>query len=258
LSFYINRRRQGFTGGFPVSSTKDPDDASISANLAGWWKADSLSLTDGDPISTWSDSSGNGNDWTQSGSARPTYKASIYNSLATVRFDASDDQMTNSMGFTEDDHTLIAVYYRNNTSGDHALISKYEPDGNQRGVLFYGGRSGSSEAGYANSTNGSTPVSSVRSTAGAGGTTLVVMAWRKDGSNVQFTSDTGDQSTKSTNSTIHNSTATARLGATDNISASTQSAWFDGDMCELCYYDTALSQDDTQAVLDGLVSKWGV
>jgi hypothetical protein len=43
-------------------------------------------LADGTPVSTWPDSSVNGNNATQSGSARPTFKTNIVNSKPVVRF----------------------------------------------------------------------------------------------------------------------------------------------------------------------------
>jgi len=55
-----------------------------------WLKADSLSLSDGDPVGTWSDSSGNGNDGTQStGSNKPTYKTAIQNGKPIIRFNSA-------------------------------------------------------------------------------------------------------------------------------------------------------------------------
>ncbi len=47
-------------------------------------------LSDGDPVSTWSDGSGNGNDAVQAtGGSQPTYKTGIINSLPVVRFATS-------------------------------------------------------------------------------------------------------------------------------------------------------------------------
>jgi hypothetical protein len=58
----------------------DPDSLTYAAVVAG--------LVDGDPVGTWPDSSVNGNDATQTGSARPTFKTNIVNSLPVVRFTA--------------------------------------------------------------------------------------------------------------------------------------------------------------------------
>ena len=56
-----------------------------------WLKADSLSLSDGDAVGTWADSSGNGNDVTQAtGANKPTFKADMLGGLPSVFFDGGD------------------------------------------------------------------------------------------------------------------------------------------------------------------------
>jgi hypothetical protein len=68
-----------------------PDDI---AGLELWLKADTLVLSDNDPVATWTDSSGNGNDVTQgTAGTRPLYKTAIQNGLPVVRFDGTDDYM---------------------------------------------------------------------------------------------------------------------------------------------------------------------
>ncbi len=53
-----------------------------------WYKADAISGADGDPVTTWTDSSGNGNNITQATStARPLLKTAVLNGRAVVRFD---------------------------------------------------------------------------------------------------------------------------------------------------------------------------
>lgn len=59
-----------------------------------WFKGTSLSLNDGDPVSTWTDSSGNGHDASGTTTTRPLYKTNIINGLPTVLFDGTDDFMT--------------------------------------------------------------------------------------------------------------------------------------------------------------------
>lgn len=78
-----------------VSGAKPFSPADI-AGLQLWLKADAITgLGDGDAITTWTDSSGNGNNATQSTSGKkPLYKTNIQNGLPAVRFDGSDDAMT--------------------------------------------------------------------------------------------------------------------------------------------------------------------
>lgn len=59
-----------------------------------WLKADSLVLNNNDPVSTWADSSGNGNDATQAtGINQPLYITNVVNGNPIVRFDGSNDYM---------------------------------------------------------------------------------------------------------------------------------------------------------------------
>src|SRR5687768_11145672 len=63
------------------------------AGLKLWLKADAITgLADGDPVTTWADSSGEGNDFTQGTAGnKPIYKTSILFGLPVVRFDGTDD-----------------------------------------------------------------------------------------------------------------------------------------------------------------------
>jgi len=54
------------------------------------WSADNLDFLDGDPVSTWADVGGEGNDVTASGSARPTYREDV-GGYPAVEFDGLDD-----------------------------------------------------------------------------------------------------------------------------------------------------------------------
>ena len=64
------------------------------AGLKLWHKADSLAgLSDGDPVSTWADASGGGNDATGSGASRPSYRANVLAGGPVLRFDGADDRL---------------------------------------------------------------------------------------------------------------------------------------------------------------------
>jgi hypothetical protein len=68
-----------------------------SGSPLGYWSADTITgLEDGDPVGTWPDQSGNGNDATQATAAnKPTYKAALvdFNNQPGVEFDYTDDYM---------------------------------------------------------------------------------------------------------------------------------------------------------------------
>lgn len=66
-------------------------DANTIPDLLIWMKADALLLADGDPVSTWPDSSTNSNDATQGTSGfMPTFVENVVNGKPVVRFDGSD------------------------------------------------------------------------------------------------------------------------------------------------------------------------
>lgn len=87
------------------------------SGLQLWLKADAITgLNDGDSVTTWTDSSGNSNDATQSTAAnKPTYKTSIINSKPVVRFDGSNDILSLGTNITATGATIISV--ANNTDG---------------------------------------------------------------------------------------------------------------------------------------------
>lgn len=106
------------TIGFGLGSTASgggtitfaPTDVS---GLVLWLKADAITgLSDSDPVSTWTDSSGNSNSATGSGTARPLYKTGILNSLPVVRFDGVNDtlRITRNAGLEPSAVTIIAVF----------------------------------------------------------------------------------------------------------------------------------------------------
>jgi len=81
-----NRNRRTIGGAFSIGRLP---------GLLLWLKADAISgLTDGAALSTWTDSSGRGNNATQgTGGNQPLYKTSIVGSLPGVLFDGSNDFM---------------------------------------------------------------------------------------------------------------------------------------------------------------------
>src|SRR5262245_95497 len=84
------------------------------SGLKLWLKADAITgPNDGDPVTTWPDSSGNGNDATQATAAKkPTYKAGIQNGRPVIRFDGVDDILATPSVTMATAFTLFAVASR--------------------------------------------------------------------------------------------------------------------------------------------------
>jgi len=82
-------------------------------------------LSDGDRVSLWSDSSGNGHDASQSGTARPVFKTNILNGKPVVRFTATGSQFFNIPTPVPGAHpwTIFTVFKPVSTSVIHASIA---------------------------------------------------------------------------------------------------------------------------------------
>ena len=98
----------------PVVAVASPLDIAGCALWLDGADSSAASMTlDGTLVSSWRDKSGNGRDFTASGTARPTLTASGLNGKSVVTFDGSNDQLTNAtnvVGFSS--VTMFAVVYR--------------------------------------------------------------------------------------------------------------------------------------------------
>lgn len=122
------------------------------SGLAGWYKADAItSLSDGDAVVSWVDSSSNSNTLTQStAGAQPSYQTNELNSLPIVRFDKDspgDNMLNADMGGNFDvgtgDFFLAMVAKFPTASGNQFVMSKaFGTQGlnvflNSSGTLFF-------------------------------------------------------------------------------------------------------------------------
>jgi hypothetical protein len=75
-----------------------PMPSTVPADIADcvlWLRADSLSLSDTDPVASWGDESGEGNNFVQAtGGNKPLYRTGIIGGQPAVVFDGTDDFMT--------------------------------------------------------------------------------------------------------------------------------------------------------------------
>lgn len=95
-----------------------------SATLLLDLRASQLALNDGDPVATWPDASGNGRDFTQTGTARPTYRAG--GGVPYVEPDGVDDCMEGGQFADNLDNWAVFVVMRGpgGTAPSGTLISK--------------------------------------------------------------------------------------------------------------------------------------
>lgn len=202
-----------------------------------WYKADSLSLSNNDPISTWSDSSGNSNDVTGTGSTRPLYKTNIQNSLPTVRFDGTDDFLSGTFNYTVG--TLFVVMNFNSAGNFPGYNSLFE--GNT-GVLnsddMLIGDGGGTTNLYDNGIN-----SPFRDN-------MYI--------NTVLTKDFSPLSTIKLFYGLSTDTPFAKTSLNVGYNPSIGSRYWNGDVCEIILYDTVLSSTNLGRVATYLNSKWAL
>lgn len=121
-------------GSIPTSTPILPDVASATRLLD--LQADALDLSNGDPVGAWLDASGLGNDFTQTGNARPTYRAG--DGIPYVEFDGAEDWML-GVDFADSLPTMtifLALLRSDFNSSDSWIISKIAP-GSWAGWAIY-------------------------------------------------------------------------------------------------------------------------
>lgn len=106
----------GFHGnrGLIIRGSSDAQPASTSPDAVSgifyWFKADALSLSDGDSVTTWTDSSGGGRNATQSTAAnKPVFKTGVLNGKPVVRFDGSNDYLDSASASISQPMTIFMV-----------------------------------------------------------------------------------------------------------------------------------------------------
>ena len=96
------------------------------SNLMLWLDASQITgLSDGDPVTTWTDMSGNSRNATQgTASLKPTYRTSVVNGQPGVRFDGTDDAMTIASLPIPSDATIFIVAKNSQQAGTGSI---YKP-----------------------------------------------------------------------------------------------------------------------------------
>ena len=111
------------------------EEANGLSNLRLWLRADDISGTNGDPISTWPDASGNSFDATQTGTSRPTFLTNTINGLPVVRLDGIDDYFDDNHSYSA--NYVFAVYnFRSTLQGTDDLGQLWGAYGNGVHIAF--------------------------------------------------------------------------------------------------------------------------
>tara|TARA_B100001939_G_scaffold297761_1_gene272411 strand:- start:10963 stop:11727 length:765 start_codon:yes stop_codon:yes gene_type:complete len=128
------------------------------ANLALWFNADSLALTDGVPVANWIDSSGLGNDALQGTAARqPIFETGILNGRSAVYFDGVDDVLVSTdIEFNSYTFIVVARHEKPFPGSDYRmdLLTKLGNGIKSAAVYYEWSSAGESKVGLRNSVDG--------------------------------------------------------------------------------------------------------
>lgn len=210
-------------------------------------KADSLALSDNDPVASWPDQGGEGNDVANAtGSQRPLYKVNIQNSLPGVLFDGTDDYLSRTSAVNQPENSTVYSIY--------AVLRFTDADTTES--VFGAGES----VGFRFLKTGSNRAITHRSVADLvdGAATNNTELW----SAVKTSAPLTKLWINGVNETITNSTAAMTAPGVSPIFVGRFSTglgfFFTGYIFELLWYENDHSDTDRQAVEAYLNGKWGV
>ncbi len=259
-----NLPNSGVTNYYKISAGNTNGESANSAEVfatlpvpVAWLKADAISgLTNGASISTWTDSSGHGFNATQTTPGqRPTLQTGSMNGLAVAHFESAATQMLTVNRPVQDDFTIFCVFR--------------SPQGSGSGNQFYGGAGVfSAEVGgttndfgaslFANgqvSAGVGNPDTSVNSIRGYNDSRAHLLTMRRAKTSGLLELFLDGNSVGSATGTTNSLNAAARLALGAQLTTNNA---FTGDIGEVKFYGTALSETDRLAQESGLVKKWGV
>ena len=229
------------------------------SNLSLWLKADTLSLNDGDPVSTWTDGSGNVNNATQTGSNRPLYKTGIQNSLPMLLFDGVNDFMAIASSATiltdAADFICYMVVKINNSAQNGSLIYHRRFDNGRGWTNYIPG--GQTLRMFTSTAGGSSTVNSTANV--ATGSAMYITTKYVYGNNVpnwkiRVNATEGESVNGDNNfNTALDSTDAMHIGGTSDISYYTA-----GYIGEILLYKGTHTAGNITSVEGYLASRWGL
>lgn len=222
------------------------DDAILpTANLIAQWEADSLVLSNNDPVATWLDQSASARNATQaSAAARPLYQTNIFGTAPALFFDGSNDQLDFTIASVPN-FTVFAVMIV--LSGTTTFGGPLQWDGAVGPHSFqFNGDSGGDWSTHLTTINAvGTETNNKKGDALTFGTKHLI-TWSYDGTTV-LGRNNGVAMTLANGATGYGTTS-GRIGAAFSH--------FRGNLAALCVYDAALSAANKVVVEGYLNSKY--
>jgi hypothetical protein len=222
-----------------VASGPPPFDPTTIAGLKLWLKADSLALSDGTAVATWTDNSGLGNNATQgTAGQRPTFQANVVNGKPVIRFLGGASQVFGLAGI--------------DAAGVWTVIAVTRPLGSNILTVLANNGSNAPEA-FTHYSNGNTYMSVMA------GNRYFVSTATLYGSFHVFSANTGANfyaDGTSLGATIANAWSGSTIFNSIGFSGA-GTGYSNGDIAEILLYNNIISTTDRQAVENYLKTKYG-
>lgn len=236
MTMLINPHRFGAAAPFTPTDVSD---------LQFWFDADAITgLSDTDPVAQWDDESGNARHATQAtGTAQPTYRTNVLNSLPVVRFDGGDFlRYVTTISFAQP-NTVFAVAKRTGTG-----TRQYVFDGGEGGA-----GTGERHLLALYNTNNAQMWAGAWLDGGASDTAWHLFRLHYNGGSSTFHRD--GSSAASGNAGTHAFENGINIGA-GRTSGNPDK--LDGDVAEILVYSRTLTAQEISDVEGYLTSKWGL
>ncbi len=252
--FFLSQSSQTTAAGLG-SGPGGVDSTDGAGNLRLWLRASDLNLADTNPVATWTDQSGYGNNATQGTAAnRPAFRTNILNGQPVIRFDgvASPNNDYLNLPFILNPinpYTLVAVAQVNNTTNTYSIVQQRDTPGMGRTLLginntanvysFLGGATRNSDT----TVVANTPY-------------LLITTWTGNLNGTHRHFRNGIDNTPATNPTFNAETADGvwLLGVGKNL---TSNIW-PGDMAEIIVFDRVINEAERTLVFNYLNAKYGI
>ena len=227
-----------------VSGAFSPTDI---AGLVCWVRSDlGVTKTISDLVSDWADQSGNGNNFTATGNARPTWVDTVLNSEPVIRFNGGTNVLTgaNFSSLTEAEVFLVV-----RADADPAAI------GSKSGLWHLGNDATPFSTHYP-FTDGNVYESFGSKLRKATGNPALSLASFRNYNCIS----TSAEWTSNIDGTQHFTTATntVSFAASSSLGKSVNVHYFDGDIAELILFDNKISTSDRAAIETYISSRYGI
>jgi hypothetical protein len=234
-------------------------DASDASTLYNATTGGSLVAADGG-VARWEDKSGNGNHATQSTAAnRPARRSSVVNSRDAIDFDGSNDglsvnALSSIFNGVNKPFTVIAVAKTDVTNSTQDILSagnSSNDDENARCVW----NNGSQKASIYRQPQDNNPGKSVSGGTSLGTTTRAVSFVFNASTGIVFVNGSSDSSATDLALGFSLPLNVVAVGFLPRLNSA---VYFNGYICELTLYNSALSDTNRSVVESYLMSKWGI